>query len=260
LRGRLETTEEEHMTELVHYDVGDEVATITLDSPHNRNALSRQLLTELVAHLESAADDAAVKVVLLRSADRVFCSGADLSEVAGADSAAEGVKAIVQLQRFLATLPKPVVVELQGPVRAGGLGIVGAADIVVAAESVTFALTEVRLALAPSVISLSLLTRFTSRAAADLFLTGRTFTAEEAEEAGLISRVVPDDQLAEGVAGVIADLRAGYAQGHRETKWLLNHDLVARIDALGDEVAAQSARLFGSDEARAAITAFLARK
>jgi enoyl-CoA hydratase len=248
------------MPELVHLDVADEVATITLDSPHNRNALSRQLLTELVAHLESAADDEAVKVLLLRSADRVFCSGADLSEVAGADSAAEGVMAIVQLQRLLATLPKPVVVELQGPVRAGGLGIVGAADIVVAAESVSFALTEVRLALAPSVISLSLLTRFTSRAAADLFLTGRTFTAAEARTVGLISRVVPDDELADGVAGVIADLRAGYPQGHRETKSLLNHDLVARIDALGDEVAAQSARLFGSDEAQAAIVAFLTKK
>jgi enoyl-CoA hydratase/methylglutaconyl-CoA hydratase len=248
------------MTELVHYDVADEVATITLDSPANRNALSRQLVTELFAHLESAGDDQAVKVVLLRSAGRVFCSGADLTEIAGADSAAEGVKSIVRLQRLLATLPKPVVVELEGPVRAGGLGIVGAADIVIAAESVNFALTEVRLALAPSVISLSLLTRFTSRAAADLFLTGRTFTAEEAKEVGLISRVVPDDALTAGVAEIVADLRAGYPQGHRETKWLLNHDLVARIDALGDEVAAQSARLFGSEEAREAITAFLTRR
>ena len=246
--------------ELVHYDVADEVATITLDSPANRNALSRQLVRELFAHLESAAEDRAVKVVLLRSADRVFCSGADLSEIGGADAADEGVKAIVQLQRLLATLPKPVVVELRGPVRAGGLGIVGAADIVIAAESVNFALTEVRLALAPSVISLSLLTRFTSRAAADLFLTGRTFTADEARAVGLISRVVPDDQLTDSVAEVITDLRAGYPQGHRETKGLLNHDLVARIDALGDEVAAQSARLFGSDEAREAITAFLTKK
>jgi enoyl-CoA hydratase/methylglutaconyl-CoA hydratase len=163
------------------------------------------------------------------------------------------------LQRFLATLPKPVVVELQGPVRAGGLGIVGAADIVIAAESVTFALTEVRLALAPSVISLSLLTRFTSRAAADLFLTGRTFSAAEAADVGLISRVVPNDELQAAIAAVLADLRAGHPQGHRETKLLVNHDLVARIDALGDDVAAQSGRLFASDEAREAILAFFSR-
>ena len=248
------------MTELVHLAVDDEVATITLDSPHNRNALSRQLVTELVAHLESAGADDDAKIILRRSAAGVFCWGADLTAAAADGSAEQGVKAIVQLQRLLATLPKPVVVELRGPVRAGGLGIVGAADIVVATESVTFALTEVRLALAPSVISLSLLTRFTSRAAADLFLTGRTFSAEEARTAGLISRVVPDDRLDAGVAEILADLRAGYPQGHRETKLLLNHDLVARIDALGDEVAAQSARLFGSDEARAAITAFLTKK
>jgi enoyl-CoA hydratase len=247
-------------TELVHLDIADDVATITLDSPHNRNALSRQLLTELVAHLQSASDDPGVKVVLLRSADRVFCSGADLSEITADNAAADGVKAIVQLQRFLATLPKPVVVELKGPVRAGGLGIVGVADIVIAAESVNFALTEVRLALAPSVISLSLLTRFTSRAAADLFLTGRTFGAAEAAAVGLVTRAVPDDQLGVEIDAVIADLRAGYPQGHRETKWLLNHDLVARIDALGEEVAAQSARLFGSDQAREAITAFLTKK
>ncbi len=247
------------MTELVHLEVADDVATITLDSPHNRNALSRQLVTELVAHLESAAEDVWVKAVLLRSADRVFCSGADLSEAAGG-SAQDGVTAIVQLQRLIATLSKPVVVELRGPVRAGGLGIVGAADIVVAAESVTFALTEVRLALAPSVISLSLLPRFTSRAAAELFLTGRTFSAGGAKEVGLISRVVADEHVADGVAEVLADLRAGHPQGHRETKLLVNHDLVARIDALGDEVAAQSARLFGSDAAREAITAFLTKK
>lgn len=248
-------------TELVHLNIADEVATITLDSPHNRNALSRQLLTELFAHLEAVAEDPSVKIVLLRSADRVFCSGADLTEVSQEGGAAEGVKVIVRLQRLIATLPKPVVVELRGPVRAGGLGIVGAADIVIAEASVNFALTEARLALAPSVISLSLLTRFTSRAAADLFLTGRTFDAAEAVSAGLITRVVPEDGWLEAeINAVLDDLRTGYPQGHRETKLLLNHDLVARIDALGDEVAAQSARLFGSDQAREAITAFLTKK
>ncbi len=245
-------------TELVHLEIADAIATITLDSPHNRNALSRQLVTELFAHLETAAEDQSVKALLLRSADRVFCSGADLTEVTG--SAEEGLMAMVTLQRTLATLSKPVVVELQGPVRAGGLGIVGAADIVIAAESVNFALTEVRLALAPWVISLSLLTRFTSRSAADLFLTGRSFSAAEAAAVGLITRVVPDDQLADAVGSVLSDLRAGFPQGHRETKRLLNRDLVARIDALGEETAVESARLFGSDEAREAITAFLTKK
>lgn len=247
------------MTELVHLDVADGVATITLDSEHNRNALSRQLVTELAAHLDSAESDADAKVIVLRSAHRVFCSGADLSEAAEG-SMQEGATTLIGLQRRIATSAKPVVVVLGGPVRAGGLGLVGAADIVLATRSVTFALTEVRLALAPAVISLSLLPRLAPRAASDLFLTGRTFDAAEAAEIGLVTRVVEDDALDDALQAVLDDLGQGYPQGFRETKVLLNHDLVERIDRLGDQLAQQSARLFGSDEAREAMLAFLSRK
>jgi enoyl-CoA hydratase len=247
------------MTELVHLEVVDDVATITLDSDHNRNALSRQLVTELAQHLATADQDDAARAVLVRSAGRVFCSGADLSEAADGGMV-EGAKALIALQRQIATLSKPVVVELGGPVRAGGLGIVGAADLVLAAESVTFALTEVRLALAPAVISASLLPRLTDRAAADLFLTARTFDAAEAVGVGLVTRAVPDVELQAEVARSLGDLLKGYPQGLRETKRLLNHDLVARIDALGDRLAALSGELFGSEEAREAMTAFLQRK
>ncbi|MFC5676522.1 enoyl-CoA hydratase-related protein [Aeromicrobium endophyticum] len=247
------------MTELVHLEVVDDVATITLDSEHNRNALSRQLVSELAEHLAAADVDAATRAVLVRSAGRVFCSGADLSEAASGGMV-EGAKALIALQRQIATLSKPVVVELGGPVRAGGLGIVGAADIVLAAESVTFALTEVRLALAPAVISASLLPRLTDRAAADLFLTARTFDAPEAVAVGLVTRSVVDVELQAEVARSLGDLLKGRPQGLRETKRLLNHDLVARIDALGEQLATLSGELFGSDEAREAMTAFLQRK
>lgn len=247
------------MSELVHLDVADGVATITLDSEHNRNALSRQLVTELREHLASAEGDPDAKVVVIRSAHRVFCSGADLSE-ASSGGMEEGTRAIVDLQRRIVTSVKPVVVVLGGPVRAGGLGIVGAADIVLAGESVTFALTEVRIAVAAATISLSLLERLAPRFAADVFLTGRTFTAAEAATAGLVTRAVPDAELEDALAAVLADLAQGHAQGFRETKELLNHDVVARIDALGEQVAEQSARLFGSDEAREAMLAFLNRK
>jgi enoyl-CoA hydratase len=247
------------MTELVHLDVADAVATITLDSEHNRNALSRQLVTELAAHLAAADADDDVRAILVRSAGTVFCSGADLSE-ATSGGMADGAAAIIALQRQIATSSKPVVVELRGAVRAGGLGIVGAADLVIATESVTFALTEVRLALAPAVISVSLLPRLTDRAAADLFLTARSFDAAEAVTYGLVTRAVPDVELDAEVARALGDLVKGYPQGLRETKKLLNRDLIARIDDLGDELAALSADLFGSDEARAAMTAFLERR
>ncbi len=246
------------MTELVHHDVADGVGTITLDSPHNRNALSRQLVTELFAALEAArSDDSAV--VVLRSADRVFCSGADLSE-ATEGAMEQGTRALVDLQRLIVTHPKPVVVRLAGPVRAGGLGLVASADIAICSDDVTFAFTEARLGVAPAVISLTVLARMTSRAAFDTYLTGRTFEAAEAAAMGLVTRSVPADELDDEIARVCDDLRQAHPQGLAETKALLAREVVARIDAGADDMAALSARLFASDSAREAITAFLQRR
>lgn len=246
------------MTELVHHDVADGVGTITLDSPHNRNALSRQLVTELFAALEAArSDDSAVLV--LRSVDRVFCSGADLSE-ATEGAMEQGTRALVDLQRLIVTHPKPVVVRLAGPVRAGGLGLVASADIAICSDDVTFAFTEARLGVAPAVISLTVLARMTSRATFDTFLTGRTFDAAEAAAMGVVTRSVPADELDDEIARVCDDLRQAHPQGLAETKALLAREVVARIDAGADDMAALSARLFASDGAREAITAFLQRR
>ncbi len=244
------------MTELVHYEVTDGVATLVLDSPANRNALSRQLVTELFAGLDRAEGDDEVKVVLLRSADRVFCSGADLSEATG-EGMAEGARRIVELQRRIVASPKPVVVRLDGPVRAGGIGIVAASDIVVAAPGATFALTEVRLGLAAAVISLTVFSRMTSRAASRAVLTGETFDAATAAEWGLVTEVSEDVDAA--VSRVLTDLGKGHPQGLRESKRVVNAELLARLDARGEEMAALSAELFGSDAAREAMLAFLSR-
>src|SRR4051794_17389857 len=157
------------MPDLVHYDTtggdaGAGVATLTLDSPHNRNALSRQLVTELFEGLERAAADPAVKVVLIRAEGRVFCSGADLSE-ASTEGMELGARRIVDLQRLIVSMDKPVVVRAYGAVRAGGIGIVAAADIAIASDDATFALTEVKLGLAAAIISLTVHHRMNPRAA-----------------------------------------------------------------------------------------------
>lgn len=244
--------------ELVRLTVTDTVATITLDSPANRNALSRRLVADLSRRLDEAVAAESVRAVLLRSSQRVFCAGADMRE-AVEEGMEAGARALVALQRQLVALPVPVVVRLDGPVRAGGLGIVGAADIVVAAESVSFALTEVRLGLAPAVISLTVLPRMTSRGAALRALGGGSFAAREAQALGLVTRTAPDDEVDTAVEAVLDELCQGSRQGLRETKALLAAPLLARIDELGEQAAAQSARLFGSAEARAAMRAFLDR-
>lgn len=249
----------EQPTVSVEYAVSDAVATITLDSPHNRNALSRALVTGLFDALERAADDDSARVVVIAATGSVFCSGADLSEAA-TGSMEQGALEIVRLQRAILTHPKPVVCRLQGPVRAGGTGIVAAADVVVASEGATFALTEVKLGLAPAAISLTVFQRMGQRAAALTALGGEVFSAAEAREHGLVTQVVPAEGLDEAIDAVTASLATGAPQGLRETKTLLTAPLVEHLDAHGAEVAALSARLFGSEEAKEAMTAFLSRR
>jgi len=249
------------MTELVHY-LSDErpgVATLVLDSQHNRNALSKQLVRELYDGLATAEGDADVKVVLIRAEGRTFCSGADLSEASdqGMEQAA-GV--LVELQRRIATLPKPVVTRVHGNVRAGGIGIVAASDVAISAHDAEYAFTEVRLGLTPAAISLTVLPRMTDRAAALTFLTGDVFTGRDAERTGLVTKAVPEDELNVEVDEICASLAKGTPQGLRETKQLLGRPLAERIDALGPDLARLSARLFGSEEAREAMLAFLNRK
>lgn len=247
------------MTELVHYAVSNGVATVTFDSPHNRNALSRQLVSEFHDRLTQAGADDDVKVVVIRAEGRTFCSGADLSEASdqGMEQAA-GV--IVELQRSIVTHPKPVITRLHGAVRAGGIGIVAASDIAISADDATYAFTEVKLALTPAAISLTVLPRMTDRSAGLTFLTGETFDGAAAAAYGLVTKAVPEAELDAEVERVCAALVTGHPQGLRETKALLGRRLVENIDANGGDLAKLSARLFGSDEAREAMLAFLSRK
>ena len=243
---------------LVRLEVADAVATITMDSPGNRNALSRSLVAGLLSHLDTVADRPDVRAVVIAAEGPVFCAGADMREAAR-EGMEHGAGALVALQRAIVGLHQPVVARVHGPVRAGGLGIVGACDVVISADTVTYAFTEVLLGLAPAVISLTTLPRLTSRAASEKYLSGAGFDAHEAQRIGLVTRAVPVEQLDEAVADVAARWAGASAQGLRETKALLNHALLRRIDELGAQVARQSAQLFASDEARAAMQAFLSR-
>jgi enoyl-CoA hydratase/methylglutaconyl-CoA hydratase len=245
--------------DLVHLEVDDAVATVTLDSPANRNALGSALIGQLRAALHTAAGEDSVRVILLRSAGPVFCSGADMREAVEVGMQAVA-RDMVAVQRTIVALPRPVVVRLDGPVRAGGLGLVAAADVVLAADTVTFAFTEVRLGLAAATISLTCLDRMSERAASWRFLGGEPFDAAEAERVGLVTRAVPAAGMDAAVADVLTALRQGTPQGLGETKAVLNAELLARMDAQGERLAELSARLFASDESRAAMRTFLDRR
>jgi enoyl-CoA hydratase/carnithine racemase len=243
---------------LVHRADDDRIAVLTLDSPANRNALSQRLVADLTAHLTDAAGDESLHGVLLRSSHPVFCAGADLKEAQTVDMV-DAARTIIALQRAIAALPVPVVTRLDGPVRAGGLGLVASSDLVVCRDDVTVALTEVRLGLAAAVISIPLRARLIPRAASDWFLTGRAVPASEAREAGLVTHVASAEEMDAVVAGVLDDLRSGARQGLVEAKRLLARDLVAAFDADGEEMARISGFLFHSDVARERMAAALRR-
>jgi enoyl-CoA hydratase len=245
--------------EVVHYELGRAIATVTLDSPANRNALSTQLVRELSAHLATAAADAGVRAVVLTHTGTVFCAGADLKEQAGEGGPEAGTKRMLGLLRSIVELPKPVVARLDGAVRAGGLGIVGACDIAMASDKTSFAFTEVRLGLAPAIISLTTMGRMTERAVSRYYLTGEKFDARAAAECGLVTAAVGDD-LDAAIDAVADALRACSPQGLAETKRVTTRETVAAFDAGADEMQALSARLFASEEAREGMTSFLQKR
>jgi len=243
--------------QLVQYSVDRSIARIALDSPRNRNALSSALMAQLTQAFADAAGDASVRAVELTHTGNTFCAGADLSEASSGGMEA-GSARLGQLLKLIVTLPKPVVGSIDGHVRAGGIGLVGACDIVIAGPKTTFAFTEVKLGLAPAIISLTTLPRLDPRPASRYFLTGETFDAKTAARIGLITEAVED--IDAGTLAVLDVLRAASPQGLRETKPLLTASMLAGFDARALQLAGLSARLFGSEEAAEGMAAFLEKR
>ncbi|MEU0838260.1 enoyl-CoA hydratase family protein [Streptomyces sp. NPDC005962] len=232
------------------------IVTLTLDSPHNRNALSARLVAELRAHLAAAGADPEVRAVLLTHTGNTFCAGADLRE----PPAVSGASGLVALLRALVELPKPVVARVTGHVRAGGLGLLGACDISAAGRGASFAFTEARLGLAPAVISMPLLPRLDARAAARYYLTGERFDAAEAARIGLVTVADPEGDADRALSPVLDGLRRGSPQGLAESKRLVTAEVRQAFDRDGEALAELSARLFASAEAREGMTAFRERR
>jgi enoyl-CoA hydratase len=242
----------------VDYAVDRAIATITLDNPDNRNALSSALVTAVTEHLAAATADDSVRAVVLTHTGGTFCAGADLKEQAAEGGPAAGTQRMLALLRSIVELPKPVITRLDGHVRAGGIGLVGASDVAIAGPRTTFAFTEVRLGLAPAIISLTTLGRMSERAAARYYLTGETFDASVAAAAGLVTIATED---ADAELGTVCDaLRVCSPQGLAATKPLTTAAAVRRFDERADAAQALSQRLFESDEAREGMLAFLQKR
>jgi enoyl-CoA hydratase/carnithine racemase len=235
------------------------LATVVLNDPDRRNALSFAMLEAISAAFSEIEADPAIRVVVLTHNGPVFCAGANLKEALefGMERSA-GL--VLGMLRQIVALSKPVVVRLAGPVRAGGLGIVGAADVVIASDDITFAFSEARIGVAPAIITLTILPRMTPRQSHRWCMSGETFTAAQAADAGLISQAVPAGELDATVAAVTGELLLASPQGLAETKRILGRPMLAAIDELGPGIAQRSAEMFATPEAKEGMAAFLERR
>ncbi|MGI5455728.1 enoyl-CoA hydratase family protein [Streptomyces sp. CA-249302] len=227
------------------------VETLSLDSPANRNALSATLVGELSDALADCAKDGDVRAIVLTHSGNTFCAGGDLRD-------APSPGGLVDLLRQILELPKPVVARVTGHVRGGGVGLVAACDMAVGATGATFALTEVRIGVAPAVISLTLLPRTDPRALARYCLTGERFDAPEAARIGLLTAA--GDDVDAVLEPILDGLRRSAPEGLAETKALLTARVLESFDRDAAGLTALSARLFASPQAREGMTAFLERR
>lgn len=230
--------------------IADGVATMTLDSQHNRNALSKQLVTELHDGID-AAEAADVRAIVLRHEGPAFCAGADLKERSDGPSDSQPFATV--MTRLMDT-PRPAIAAVDGAVRAGGIGLMASCDLVVVHADVTFALTEVRIGVAAAMISVPILRRVPAPRIAAAFLTGEPFDAAEARSMGLVSHVTDD------VAATVGDLLDGIMRGApravAETKRMLHHVPTLERDEALRQMTALSDELFAGPDAVEGMAAF----
>src|SRR5438105_7484143 len=204
----------------------DGIATLTLDRPEVGNALDDTLVARLGEALADCAAGRAVRVVVVTGAGKVFSAGADLNWMrrmrdAGPAANLDDARRTQAVFAAVAELPRPVVARVNGPARGGGVGLLAAADVVVASSEAHFAFSEVRLGIAPAMIAPFVIARVGAARARRLFCTGETFGAADALAWGLVDRVTPAAELDAAVAAVVGDLVKGAPGAIAEAKKLV---------------------------------------
>ena len=235
-------------SELVGFTTTSEVATITLNSPATRNALSRDLVDELIDRIAQASQSSS-SVIVLTHCDPAFCSGMDLK-----DSQKIDLSGLTKVMLALRKTPQPTIAVLTGPARAGGLGLMASCDMVVVATQVTFAFTEVRIGAVPALISVPILARVATTHLVTEFLTGAEFSAARAREIGLVTHVADDPHSV--AKNLISMLNTVGPEALRLTTQLLRESTLMNFEQKLAQMQERSEAIFASDEAQEGIAAF----
>jgi methylglutaconyl-CoA hydratase len=242
---------------LVEHSVNDSVMTITLNDEARRNALSDELLSELVTVIDTADADPNVRVVIVTNSGTVFSAGANLRE---RSSTSSPTVSLSELFLKIRNSPKIFVGRIAGHCVAGGVGLAAVLDISVAVDTSTFGFSEVRVGVAPAIISVICLPKMRFAAAQSAFLRGQRFVAEEAASAGLITVSVPVGSLDSTVREIVNDLLAGEPHALAATKELLHTVPSLSLSDAFAWTSHLSSELFASDQAHEGMAAFLEKR
>jgi methylglutaconyl-CoA hydratase len=244
----------------VRVEIAAGVMTVTLADVESRNALGAALVQGLHDAIAAANADPGVRAVVVTNEGSTFCAGANLKERSGATGSGAASVSFEQLLHAIQSSPTPIVGRIAGHVVGGGNGLAAALDVSIAAENVKFGFTEVRLGVAPAIISVVCLPKMRPGEAMEAFLRGHRFPATRAAELGLINRAVPEEDLDAAVAEVLADLRRGGPHALESAKRLV-HEVPRMEPKEAFRWTAQlSGELFRSEEAAEGMAAFLGKR
>jgi methylglutaconyl-CoA hydratase len=244
------------------FDAG--IATITFNRPDKRNAISYDLIADLLQALDEVKDSPA-RVLILTGAGKAFSSGMDLENLKGLigrtpEQNLEDSRTMVSLFRSLYEFPKPTIAAVNGPAIAGGTGLALLCDFTLAVPEAKFGYTEVRIGFVPAIVSTFLLRQVGEKIARDLLLTGRIFDAEEAMRLGLITQVVPPEQLMNRARELAAQLMENSPLSLAYTKRLLTDHARAELDEQIEAAIRENAGIRATHDFREGISSFLEKR
>ena len=247
------------------YSESQGIITITLNRPDKRNAISYELIDDLIKALKEAAASATAQVVILTGAGSAFCAGMDLENLKGLLGRApaqnlEDSRTMASLFRAVYDCPKPTIAAVNGPAIAGGTGVATLCDFTLAVPEARFGYTEVRIGFVPGIVSAFLVASVGEKRARDLLLTGRVFTAEEAWRYGLVTEIVPAGQLMTRTHALASELMQNSPNSLRATKALLASYSKEELDRRLVSAVRENAAVRQTPDFREGITSFLEKR
>jgi len=248
----------------VQLEIENSIAVITLNRPDKRNAISYELIDDLLHALDEVAHSSAL-VLILTGAGKAFCSGMDLENLKALlgrspEQSLQDTQTMARLFRSLYEFPKPTIAAVNGPAIAGGCGLATLCDFTLSVPDAKFGYTEVRIGFVPAIVSTFLLRQIGEKHARDLLLTGRIITAEEAQGMGLVNEIVPADKLMDRARELAAQLMENSPASLRYTKRLITDHARRELDAQIEVAVRENAAVRSTPDFREGVSSFLEKR